>query len=63
MEREWKDRIKKQKQDMSSEKVLKRATKWKDIGNDKLSSGNHAEAEQCAAAPADPMGGQRNRAT
>ena len=44
-EREWKDKVKKRKETMSPQQVLDTVTKWKDIGNKKLTAGNLGEAE------------------
>lgn len=44
-EREWNEKVKKQKEEMNNEQRVKRATKWKQVGNDKFKSGNLLEAQ------------------
>eukprot|EP00928_Gymnodinium_smaydae_P020269 TRINITY_DN17839_c0_g2_i1.p1 TRINITY_DN17839_c0_g2~~TRINITY_DN17839_c0_g2_i1.p1 ORF type:complete len:556 (-),score=143.27 TRINITY_DN17839_c0_g2_i1:154-1821(-) len=43
-EREWKEKVKKQKEAMNNAERVKRATDWKRIGNDKVKAGNLWEA-------------------
>mmetsp|Transcript_12541 Transcript_12541/g.20672 ORF Transcript_12541/g.20672 Transcript_12541/m.20672 type:complete len:549 (-) Transcript_12541:340-1986(-) len=43
-EREWNDKVAKQKAGMNNEARVKRATAWKKVGNEKVQSGNLPEA-------------------
>mmetsp|Transcript_18220 Transcript_18220/g.42416 ORF Transcript_18220/g.42416 Transcript_18220/m.42416 type:complete len:551 (-) Transcript_18220:23-1675(-) len=43
-EREWAERVKKQKESMGNAQRVERATEWKRIGNDKFKAGNLWEA-------------------
>lgn len=45
-EREWSDKVKKQKEGMNNEQRVKRATQWKKVGNDKFKAGNVDEARE-----------------
>lgn len=44
-EREWNDKVKKQKEAMGNQERVDRSKKWKEIGNDKFKAGNVFEAK------------------
>merc|ERR1719201_1656826 len=45
-EREWNEKVKKQKEAMGNAERVKRATAWKKVGNEKFKAGNVQEARE-----------------